>query len=127
MNEKNAALVVRARAPVRIDFAGGWTDVALFAEREPGAVVNAAINVYSYVSAQKLPPKKVETNAYGYKHIEEKDDKSVRIYSADFDIYQEADEIRKLEYNGRADLVKAALRRSGVDFGFSLLPVPMLR
>jgi len=121
MSEKNNFLVVRGRAPVRIDFAGGWTDVALFTEQEPGAVVNAAINVYSYVSAQKLPPKKVESNAYGYKHIEEKDDNSVRIYSADFDIYQEADEIKKLEYNGRADLVKAALRRSELDFGVQLV------
>ena len=32
----------RASAPVRLDFAGGWTDVAPFAEREHGVVVNAA-------------------------------------------------------------------------------------
>ncbi len=121
MNENNTALVVRSRAPVRIDFAGGWTDVALFAEQESGAVVNAAINVHSYVSVQKLPSQKVQSNAYGYKHVEEKEDKSVRIYSADFDVYQEADEIRELEYNGRADLVKAALRRSEVDFGVQLV------
>lgn len=120
MNEKDTALVVRARAPVRIDFAGGWTDVPLFAEQDPGAVVNAAISVYSYVSVQKLPPRIVESNAYGYKHVEEKEDRSVKIYSADFDIYQEADDIKKLEYNGRADLIKAALRRSGVDCGVQL-------
>ncbi len=113
--------LIRSRAPVRIDFAGGWTDVALFTEQEPGAVVNAAINVYSYVSAQRLPSKKVESSAYGYKHIEEKEEKSVSIYSADFDIYQEAEEVKKLEYDGRADLVKAALRRSGVDFGVRLV------
>ncbi len=80
----DAALVVRSRAPVRIDFAGGWTDVALFTELEPGAVVSAAIGVYSYVSAQKLPPKQVKSNAYGYRHTEEMEDKSIRIYSADF-------------------------------------------
>lgn len=33
------------RAPVRLDFAGGWTDVPPFAEREGGAVVNATIDL----------------------------------------------------------------------------------
>lgn len=33
-----------ATAPVRIDLAGGWTDVAPFAEREGGLVVNAALS-----------------------------------------------------------------------------------
>jgi D-glycero-alpha-D-manno-heptose-7-phosphate kinase len=37
---------IRARIPVRIDFAGGWTDVHHFSGREGGAVVNAAINHY---------------------------------------------------------------------------------
>ena len=35
-----------ARAPLRVDFAGGWTDVPLFATREGGAVLNAAITRY---------------------------------------------------------------------------------
>jgi D-glycero-alpha-D-manno-heptose-7-phosphate kinase len=37
---------VSARTPVRIDFAGGWSDVPDFASREGGAVVNAAINPF---------------------------------------------------------------------------------
>jgi len=40
--------LIRSRAPVRIDFAGGWTDVALFAESEAGSVVNASIQIYSF-------------------------------------------------------------------------------
>jgi len=39
----------RASAPVRLDFAGGWTDVAPFSEREGGVVVNAAIGLSVYV------------------------------------------------------------------------------
>jgi D-glycero-alpha-D-manno-heptose-7-phosphate kinase len=35
-----------ARAPLRIDLAGGWTDVPAFADAEGGAVVNAAIDRY---------------------------------------------------------------------------------
>jgi len=34
---------ITARAPVRIDLAGGWTDVHYFADREAGAVLNVAI------------------------------------------------------------------------------------
>jgi D-glycero-alpha-D-manno-heptose-7-phosphate kinase len=35
-----------ARAPLRIDFGGGWTDVPPFARAEGGAVLNAAITRY---------------------------------------------------------------------------------
>ena len=35
--------VFTAAAPMRLDFAGGWTDVPPFSEREGGLVVNAAI------------------------------------------------------------------------------------
>ena len=37
---------ITARVPVRIDFAGGWTDVHHFSAREGGAVFNAAISLY---------------------------------------------------------------------------------
>lgn len=36
----------RARAPLRIDLAGGWTDVPAFADAEGGAVVNVTIDQY---------------------------------------------------------------------------------
>lgn len=36
---------LEASAPVRLDFAGGWTDVPPFSEREGGAVVAAAIGL----------------------------------------------------------------------------------
>ena len=35
-----------ARAPLRIDLAGGWTDVPAFADEDGGAVVNVTINKY---------------------------------------------------------------------------------
>ena len=37
--------VVRVAAPVRLDFAGGWTDVPPFSAREGGVVVSAAIGL----------------------------------------------------------------------------------
>ena len=38
--------MIRARAPVRLDFAGGWTDVPPFSTWEGGAVVNATIALF---------------------------------------------------------------------------------
>ena len=43
----------RATAPVRLDFAGGWTDVPPFSLREGGAVVGAAIELRA--EAEVLP------------------------------------------------------------------------
>jgi len=43
---------IRVRVPARIDFAGGWTDVSYFAEREGGLVLNAAIDHYVEGRAQ---------------------------------------------------------------------------
>jgi len=39
-------VLVISRAPVRIDFAGGWTDVDIFAKGAGGAVLNATIDKY---------------------------------------------------------------------------------
>lgn len=38
-----------ARAPTRIDLAGGWTDLIPFAKQNEGLVVNAAIDLHVYV------------------------------------------------------------------------------
>jgi D-glycero-alpha-D-manno-heptose-7-phosphate kinase len=39
-------MIVTSRAPVRVDFAGGWTDVDIFARGAGGVVLNATINQY---------------------------------------------------------------------------------
>ena len=39
-------MIIMSRAPVRIDFAGGWTDVDIFAKSVGGAVLNAAIDKF---------------------------------------------------------------------------------
>ena len=105
---------LRSRAPVRIDFAGGWSDVALFCEQTPGCVVNAAISLYSYVSVNFLPKDTVEMSEYGYRTRYDIDNNGVKIYSADFDIYHEATDIKDLEYNGSIDLIKAVVKQLGV-------------
>ncbi len=39
-------MIISAHAPVRIDFAGAWTDVSIFAESFGGATLNGAIDIY---------------------------------------------------------------------------------
>lgn len=44
---------VRAAAPVRLDFAGGWTDVPPYSAREGGVVVSAAIALYARAEVRR--------------------------------------------------------------------------
>ncbi len=101
-------MLLRSRAPVRVDFAGGWTDVALFAQDSPGFVVNAALNIYSYATIV-CKERSGET------------ERTINIYSSDFDLYVEAEDIRKLEYDGNIDLAKAAVKRMGIDGGLTMI------
>lgn len=49
MTRRDLATEFHASAPVRLDFAGGWTDVPPFSAREGGIVVNAAIHLLVHV------------------------------------------------------------------------------
>lgn len=113
-------LAIRARAPVRIDFAGGWTDVAAFCRDSPGAVVNAAISIHSYatVLTQEVEPDRERLELRLRRRIQ---DASVSIYSSDFDLAVQAKTIRDLEYDGNVDLVKAALRRLELPGGCTVI------
>lgn len=59
----------RARAPLRIDFGGGWTDVPVYAEEHGGAVLNAAITRYAHgtigVSSRSFPASLLSRPATG--------------------------------------------------------------
>ena len=95
--------VTRARAPVRVDLAGGWTDVPPFSAEVGGFVVNAAISRYAYATLNPI--------AEG----------EYRLESADYDSYVVARDIRTMEYDGNLDLLKAAVRRVGLNIGAHLI------
>ena len=102
MSMQHASLI-RSRAPVRVDLAGGWTDVAEFAQTTPGAVVNVAIDLWTYVTLKPCP-----------------DAEGIRIFSADFEEYVAAKDVKDLEYDGQVDLVKAAMRTLEIQGGLSI-------
>jgi len=85
-----------AAAPVRLDFAGGWTDVPPFSAREGGVVVNAAIGLF--VRAELRP------EGTGFHLVA--DDLGQRLDLGD---------AAGLAADGRLDLHKAALRMASVE------------
>ncbi len=91
-----------ARAPVRIDFAGGWTDVPDFADTEGGAVANAAITLYTSVECI------LGGNCY-------------RIHSRDIGERALIQTPADVSYDGKLDLHKAALNMLPVVGGVEII------
>ncbi len=98
-------MVIRAKAPLRISFAGGGTDVPPFPEREGGLVLNATINRYAYGTLAPRADDSVQIESYDYG------------MSATFAVHE------PLVFDGKLDLAKAAIRRfAGRDTrGFDLM------
>jgi len=89
-------LRIRAKAPLRLSFAGGGTDVSPFMEREGGCVLSATITRYSWGT---LSPR---------------EDSQIHIESADLGALFYFDTRSNLVYDGKLDLVKAAIRNLSV-------------
>ena len=51
--------IFRSRAPLRIGFAGGGTDVSPYSELFGGAILNATVNMYAHASIQLLNNDKI--------------------------------------------------------------------
>jgi D-glycero-alpha-D-manno-heptose-7-phosphate kinase len=80
-----------ASAPVRLDLAGGWTDVPPFSAREGGTVVTAAIRLFARAE--------VRLGGSGF-----------RLVSEDLQDRLEVADSAELVRDGRLDLLKAGLR-----------------
>jgi D-glycero-alpha-D-manno-heptose-7-phosphate kinase len=94
-------VIVRSRAPLRIDLAGGWTDVAPYAARHGGAVVNLAISQYAHVALRR-------------------GGRGVRIRALDVGAVVTARRADELRADGELALLKAAARRLAPETGFEL-------
>jgi len=88
--------IIRSRAPVRVCDMGGWTDT-WFCKR--GAVLSLAVDLYTHV------------------RLVGNDTGDIHIFSEDLDQSTEIKDFRKIEYDGNLDLLKAAVKRTGLETG----------
>jgi len=91
----------RARAPLRLSFCGGGTDVSPYPEEHGGMVLSATINQYAHAS---LRPRR---------------DSKLTLASLDYDIVARYDHPRRMKFDGSLDLIKAVVKamrmRRGAD------------
>ena len=88
-----------ARAPTRIDFAGGYTDLIPLASKCPGAVLNAAIDLY------------VHATLYPADRSVDSEKNDVSIYASDFDTYIRTSSTGYVTSDGEFDLLRAIPNR----------------
>ncbi len=94
VNGRRVKGVLRARAPLRISFAGGGTDMPFYYNEHQGAVLASTINRYSYVSVHPCA-----------------DQRTVSLSALDFDLMVKYRLVEKPVYDGVLDLAKAAIQR----------------
>lgn len=95
-------MIVRAKAPLRVSFCGGGTDIAPYPQEKGGVVLSSTIDKYAYAS------------------LVERDDAQLQIQSLDYDIVAKYSINGSLEYNGELDLVKAVVRHFAPNHGLDL-------
>jgi D-glycero-alpha-D-manno-heptose-7-phosphate kinase len=86
-------VIYRSKAPLRISFAGGGTDVSPYTEAHGGLVLNVTIDKYVYASLRLA----------NHPHV--------RVHSLDYDVVAKYEVDQPLPYDGRLDLVKAVISR----------------
>ena len=99
---KKAGMIIRAKAPLRISFAGGGTDLPYWYEEHGGAVFSSTINRYAYAT---LYPR---------------DDRLIRIQSVDLGYFVNYDIDEGPMRDGVLDLAKTAIHRLGAERGMDI-------
>lgn len=95
-------MIIRSKAPLRISFAGGGTDVPPYPEERGGAVLSTTINKYAY--ATLIP----------------REDDTINVKSLDYDIVAKYRTDEKLFYDGELDLIKAVINNMEAKQGLDL-------
>jgi len=102
--QAEGAVYARARAPVRISFGGGGSDLThYFSSADGGAVINSTISLYSHAT------------------LRIREDDRIIVRSLDLNETLEADDLPSaLARDSRFGLIQALLRAISPDFGFEL-------
>jgi D-glycero-alpha-D-manno-heptose-7-phosphate kinase len=96
-------MIIRSKAPLRLGFAGGGTDVSPYSDQKGGAVLNATINRYAFTT---LIPRS---------------DKLIKVASLDFDTVAHFKVDQKSTFNNAMDLAKGVIKKFGESpVGFEL-------
>ena len=86
-------MIFRARAPLRISFAGGGTDLSPYVETHGGVVLSATISRYAHATIRVCPEPVIRVKSLDYGA------------TLDLDIHQAP------PFDGNLDLIKGCLRR----------------
>ena len=100
--DAESEVFARGRAPARITFGGGGTDLTHYFVDQGGVAINATINKYAHATLRK------------------RTDSTVRIYSHDLKEIVEADSPADLELDGVLDLLVAVVKLIQPNFGFEM-------
>ena len=100
---KEDKIFSQSRAPVRISFGGGGSDLTHYFNKEQGAVINTAISIYSHATLKR------------------RKDKKICIKSADLKKTLTADGLEDaLNQEGPFGLILSVIKLINPDFGFDL-------
>ena len=95
-------MIIRSKAPLRISFGGGGTDISPYHEERGGVVLCVTIDKYAYSTLITRP------------------DDSVNVKSLDYDIALNYNTNEASQYDGKLDLVKATIKVMKLNNGLSL-------
>ena len=98
-------MIIKSRAPVRIYFGGGGTDISPYTEEYGGAVLNTAISKHAYTTLRTNEENKIE------------------ITSADYNKTITVDHISHLDAGNNLDnldLIKAIIKKFYPEYGFEI-------
>src|SRR3989442_400973 len=91
---------IRARAPLRVSYAGGGTDVPPYPSLKGGVVLSSTIQNYAYCSITPRP------------------DGMVSVSREDQDVSTGPERLTELKGSGEVEFVRAVAKRFGVEQGF---------